>query len=71
MTLQKIAEDTRDEDSQSFVYDKIWDNQKIMACVCDVGHTGYDCSEWICPNGDDPLTKDQVPFHLPSPSLYQ
>jgi hypothetical protein len=66
MTLQKIAEDTRDELSQAFVYDKIWDNQKIMACVCDVGHTGYDCSQWVCPNGDDPLTKNQV---ISSPQL--
>lgn len=46
--------------SQSFEYKTIWDAEKIMACICDVGHTGYDCSEWVCPNGDDPLTKNQV-----------
>jgi len=59
-TLSKIAEDTRDELSQSFRYDEIWDADKIMACICDIGHSGYDCSEWVCPNGDDPLTKGQV-----------
>lgn len=31
-----------------------------MGCVCDVAHTGYDCSQWVCPNGDDPLTPNQV-----------
>jgi hypothetical protein len=50
----------RDEMSQSFEYSNIWDAEKIMACICDIGHTGYDCSEWVCPNGDDPLTPNQV-----------
>lgn len=79
LTLEKIAENTRfilifipsssyfifrDELSQSFVYEKIWDSDKIMACVCDVAHTGYDCSQWLCPNGDDPLTPDQVSIYF-------
>lgn len=33
-----------------------WDAYKTMRCVCDRGYTGYDCSERICPHGDDILT---------------
>lgn len=38
-----------------------WDSTKIMVCKCDAGHTGPDCSERLCPTGDDPLTTGQVP----------
>lgn len=31
-----------------------------MGCLCDRSHSGFDCSEWLCPNGDDPLTDNQV-----------
>lgn len=58
--LLKKAEDTRDELSHSFVYDKVWDASKIQGCLCDEGYAGYDCSESICPSGDDPLTLSQV-----------
>lgn len=33
-----------------------WDAYKTMRCVCDRGYTGYDCSERLCPHGDDILT---------------
>ena len=33
-----------------------WDATKIQGCKCDGGWEGYDCSERMCPRGDDPLT---------------
>lgn len=33
-----------------------WDEKAITACVCDGGFTGPDCSQRICPFGDDPMT---------------
>ena len=38
----------------------VWDGEKIFGCHCDKGFAGYDCSERICPSGDDPLTVGQV-----------
>jgi hypothetical protein len=43
-----------------YAYDKVWDASKIMGCVCDIAHTGFDCSLRKCPSGDDPLTTGQV-----------
>lgn len=54
----------RDEWSRSFTYDRVWDSKKIQGCLCDPHFAGYDCSEQICPNGDDPLTKGQVSAEL-------
>ena len=59
-TMLKLAEDTRSVVSQSFVYDKVWDSEMIQGCICDNGYSGYDCSERVCPQGDDPLTTGQV-----------
>ena len=59
-TLSKIAEDTRDELSQSFKYEDVWDADKIMTCTCDPGFSGFDCGIQDCPTGDDPLTTGQV-----------
>jgi len=36
-----------------------WDYNRIFGCACDVGWTGYDCSQRICPLGDDPDTTGQ------------
>jgi hypothetical protein len=36
-----------------------WDGLKIYGCHCDEGYTGFDCSERICPTGDDPRTTEQ------------
>jgi hypothetical protein len=38
------------------VNDQMWDQHKTQSCDCDRGFTGYDCSERICPSGDDPTT---------------
>jgi hypothetical protein len=37
-----------------------WDFNRIFGCACDDGWTGYDCSQRLCPNGDDPYTTGQV-----------
>jgi hypothetical protein len=50
----------RDEDSNSYSYDSVWDANKIHGCLCDPSFGGYDCSEFLCPDGDDPLTTGQV-----------
>uniref|UniRef100_A0A7S3JTR5 EGF-like domain-containing protein n=1 Tax=Aureoumbra lagunensis TaxID=44058 RepID=A0A7S3JTR5_9STRA len=39
----------------SATYDD-WDADMIFGCACDKGFGGYDCSEYLCPKGDDPLT---------------
>ena len=33
-----------------------WDASRIQACQCDAGFFGTDCSQRMCPTGDDPLT---------------
>lgn len=38
----------------------LWDADKIYGCQCDNGFYGYDCSQRVCPKGDDPLTTGQV-----------
>jgi len=60
MSLQRKAGDTRNELSQRFSYDKVWDASKLYGCVCDVTNHAYDCSERVCADGDDPLTTGQV-----------
>jgi len=37
-----------------------WDAFKIFGCFCDAKYEGYDCSQNVCPKGDDPLTVHQV-----------
>jgi len=39
---------------------KTWDHTIMRGCKCDPGFEGYDCSERICPYGDDPMTLNQV-----------
>lgn len=36
-----------------------WDANRIYGCLCDPEYTGYDCSLYTCPYGDDPLTTGQ------------
>jgi len=33
---------------------QFWDQARSQQCVCDRGFTGFDCSERICPYGDNP-----------------
>ena len=40
-------------------YETIWDHDMIYGCVCWPGFDGYDCSERVCPLGDDPMTTGQ------------
>ena len=37
-----------------------WDGLKVYGCHCDVGYTGFDCSQRACPTGDDPRTTEQL-----------
>jgi hypothetical protein len=34
----------------------VWEASRLTACVCDPGFQGADCSERICPFGDDPVS---------------
>ena len=43
---------------EKFDYD-LWDADMNQACVCDPGFAGNDCSERLCPRGDDPLTNSR------------
>ncbi|ETV64774.1 hypothetical protein H257_18409 [Aphanomyces astaci] len=36
-----------------------WDFNKIQGCVCDKGYGGHDCSQRVCPTGDNPRTTGQ------------
>lgn len=36
--------------------DEYWDQERTQSCVCDRGYSGYDCSQRVCPFGDDPTT---------------
>ena len=33
-----------------------WDKDMVFGCVCDPGYEGFDCSNRVCPLGDDPVT---------------
>jgi hypothetical protein len=33
---------------------QFWDQARSQQCVCDRGFTGFDCSERVCPYGDNP-----------------
>lgn len=35
---------------------QFWDQSRTQQCVCDRGFTGFDCSERVCPYGDNPRT---------------
>ena len=52
----KNSEVNSDYSSLNGPNDEFWDQHRTQSCVCDRGFTGYDCSERICPFGDDPTT---------------
>lgn len=60
----------RNELSQQFTYTSRWDHDMIKGCQCDYPATGYDCSQSLCPNGDDPLTTGQVRPNPHFPSFF-
>lgn len=39
-----------------YVYENVWDFNKIYGCKCDEGYFGVSCEKKSCPTGDDPLT---------------
>ena len=54
-----MAEAAERVDYQSLWHERTytdWDENMIFGCVCDEGFTGHDCSERLCPKGDDPMT---------------
>lgn len=60
--IEDLARDTfhkRVGGDEDRVY-SLWDQEKIMGCVCDPGFEGHDCSLRMCARGDDPLTPNQV-----------
>lgn len=59
MSMQTLAQKSRDEFSNRYLYTERWDADKIQGCKCDFPATGYDCSRTLCPTGDDPLTLNQ------------
>jgi len=58
--MQTRAARQRNSQGISYQYTTPWDAQKIYGCVCDSTRTGFDCSRFKCPTGDDPLTTGQV-----------
>lgn len=42
----------------------LWDADKYQRCICDAGYSGMDCSERLCPLGDDPLTTQGTDLEL-------
>ena len=41
-----------------------WDARKSRTCACDRGFEGTDCSQRVCPHGDDPLTDCHEGTHV-------
>jgi hypothetical protein len=46
--------------NSNYAYTAPWDHDMIYGCACDTGYGGFDCSQRLCPTGDDPLTLGQV-----------
>ena len=59
-SMLNYAKRTQNVNSQTFLYESIWDADMIAGCHCDYRHSGFDCSLKECPDGDDPLTTGQV-----------
>lgn len=38
-----------------YTYASPWDANMVYGCACDTGYSGYDCSQRICPLGNDPM----------------
>jgi len=57
--VTKDGDDKRNGGATGRTY-QLWDQEKIQVCQCDGGYEGYDCSQRVCPMGDDPLTTTGV-----------
>lgn len=63
MTLMQIAEDVLDAVAYYYgsyfgttaIYGDAFDREQSMACVCDAGRHGPDCSLFDCPSTADPM----------------
>lgn len=42
-------------DEAGRVYNDVWDANKHVGCMCDLGRRGFDCSLVECPSGPDPM----------------
>jgi len=60
MSMREYAEHQDDYKSFYSVSYNAWDADRIYGCVCDEGFTGYDCSLFMCPGGDDPQSPLQL-----------
>jgi hypothetical protein len=67
LTMAMLAQTaTINGDIASYTYGQLpnnpstWDANMVQGCLCDDGYTGYDCSLFLCPFGDDPSTLGQV-----------
>ncbi|CAM9203672.1 unnamed protein product [Ectocarpus sp. 12 AP-2014] len=68
MTMAELATFADDNgDATDYTYGEdpnegsTWDAHRIFGCYCDDGYSGYDCSERVCPVGDDPGSWGQEP----------
>lgn len=43
-----------------YSYASNWDAEMIHGCACDEGYGGWDCTDRLCPAGDDPMTVAQA-----------
>ncbi|CAM9684713.1 unnamed protein product [Pylaiella littoralis] len=60
LSMSDYAEDYRGHESIQYLYNDVWDSDKLYTCICDTGYHGFDCALRSCPTGDDPLTTGQV-----------
>ncbi len=58
ISMRHLADFERNHESLQYSYHQ-WDADKLYGCECDFGYAGYDCSNRVCPRGDDPLTLDE------------
>lgn len=56
--------------AQSSATYAMWDGEMAMACKCDPGYAGPDCSVRMCPVGDDALTKTNQVYETQFIDIY-
>ena len=64
-TIAELAGDaSKAVGGQAYNEYNAWDEDKVRGCKCDRGYEGVDCSERMCPKGDDPLTMEVDIFQV-------